>query len=104
MNDAREKALDRLVLKDGVEQFFQHENDLLDTRQYEAWLGLLSDDIRYWMPLARNQAFGDWDGEWTRKGQDLNWFDEGKFELEQRVKHVCYTHLKMQTHHDGSVY
>jgi 3-phenylpropionate/cinnamic acid dioxygenase small subunit len=87
-SEARETALDRLVLKDAVEQFFQRENDLLDTRQYEAWLGLLSDDIRYWMPLARNQAFGDWDGEWTREGQDLNWFDEGKFELEQRVNQL----------------
>ena len=87
-SDDRDAALDRLVLKDDVEQFFTRENDLLDTRQFEAWLALLSDDIRYWMPLARNQAFGEWDDEWTREGKDLNWFDEGKFELEQRVKQI----------------
>jgi 3-phenylpropionate/cinnamic acid dioxygenase small subunit len=87
-NSARDAALDRLLLKDSVEAFFTHENDLLDTRRFEDWLGLLDDDIRYWMPLARNQPFGEWDDEWTREGEDLNWFDEGKFELEQRVKQI----------------
>ena len=51
-------------------------------------LGLLADDLRYWMPVARNRAFGEWDGEWTREAKDLNWFDEGRFELEQRVRQI----------------
>ena len=53
-----------------------------------ALLELLCDDIRYWMPLARNAEFGHWDTEYTEQGKDLNWFDEGKFELEQRVNQL----------------
>ncbi len=80
--------LDQLLLRYEVEQFLCREAELLDARQFEAWLDLLADDIRYWMPLSRNMAFGEWDAEYTREGEDLNWFDEGKFELEQRVKQI----------------
>ena len=81
-------AIDALLLRHEVEQFLFHEADLLDTRQFESWLDLLADDIRYWMPVTRNCAFGDWDSEYTSEQKDLNWFDEGKFELEQRVKQI----------------
>ena len=81
--------IDELLLRYRVEQFYIHEAELLDTRQFEAWLGLLADDIRYWMPVMRNKGHGEWDDEYTREGTDLNWFDEGKFELEQRVKQIA---------------
>lgn len=80
--------LDQLLLRYEVEQFFIQEAELLDSRQFEDWLDLLTDDIRYWMPLARNQEMGDWGGEYSKEGKDLNWFDESKFELEQRVKQI----------------
>ena len=83
--DAREALLEELLLRHEVERFFNAENDLLDNREFTSWLDFLAEDIRYWMPLARNRAFGEWGHEWTREGKDLNWFDEGKFELEQRV-------------------
>jgi len=82
-------VLDDLILRYEVERFFNQENELLDTRQFESWLDLLADDLRYWMPLARNRAYGDWQDEWTREGKDLNWFDEGKFEVEQRVAQIA---------------
>jgi 3-phenylpropionate/cinnamic acid dioxygenase small subunit len=82
-------ALDALILRHEIEQFFNHENELLDTRRFDAWLDLLADDLRYWMPLARNRPCDDLNGEWTREGKDLNWFDEGKFEMEQRVKQLA---------------
>jgi 3-phenylpropionate/cinnamic acid dioxygenase small subunit len=89
MDGSTNKALiDELLLRYQAEQFYIHEAELLDSRQFEAWLDLLAEDIRYWMPLARNQEIGEWDGEYTREGEDLNWFDEGKFELEQRVKQI----------------
>ena len=88
MQADREQLLDRLLLRGEVEGFYAAEADLLDSRQFEAWLDLLADDIRYWMPLATNREFGDWDGEYSVEGKDLNWFDEGKFELEQRVKQI----------------
>ena len=40
------------------------------------------------MPVTINKEYGEWDKEHTREGKDLNWFDEGKFELEQRVRQI----------------
>lgn len=81
-------AIDQLLLRHEIEQFFIMEAELLDARQFNAWLDLLAEDIRYWMPLASNRQYGDWDNEYTAEGRDLNWFDEGKFELEQRVRQI----------------
>ena len=77
-----------MLLHRSVEAFLFHEANLLDDRRYEDWLELLTDDVRYWMPLHRNFSFGDEQDEHTREGRDLNWFDEGRFELEQRVKQI----------------
>lgn len=89
MDIGADKALlDRLLLKHAVEQFYAREADLLDSRRFDDWLGLLADDLRYWMPLNYNRPFGEWEGERSGEGKDLNWFDEGKFEIEQRVKQI----------------
>ena len=80
--------MEELLLRYEVEKFFNHEAELLDSRKFEIWLDLLTEDIRYWMPLSRNQEFGGWEKQYTREGKDLNWFDESKFELEQRVKQI----------------
>ena len=82
------KLLDQLVLRHQVEQFYNAEAELLDTRQFNAWLDLLAEEIRYWMPVTINKESGKWHEERTREGKDLNWFDEGKFELEQRVRQI----------------
>lgn len=81
-------ALDKLLLHSEVEEFLHHEAELLDARSFDAWLELLADDIRYWMPLSRNVASDRRELEYSRQGEDLNWFDEGKFELEQRVRQI----------------
>jgi 3-phenylpropionate/cinnamic acid dioxygenase small subunit len=80
--------LAQIVLRHRVEQFYIAEAELLDTRRFREWLALLDADIRYWMPVASNREMGRWDGEYTKEGTDLNWFDEGKFELEQRVEQI----------------
>ena len=49
---------------------------------------LLTEDIRYWMPIRRNVKFGELDREYTREGQDINWFDEGKDTLTRRVNQI----------------
>ena len=77
-----------LLLKQDVEAFLYHEANLLDDRQYEEWLDLLTDDIRYWVPMRRNVKFGELEREFTREGQDINWFDEGKTTLTQRVRQI----------------
>jgi 3-phenylpropionate/cinnamic acid dioxygenase small subunit len=97
-------ALAKLTLRYEVEEFLIREAELLDERQFESWLELLADDIHYFAPLARNRRFGDCDTEYTNEDGDLNWFDEGKFELEQRVKqimtgqHWCEEPVSRTTH------
>ena len=71
-----------------VEEFLYYEADLLDFRQYSTWLDILTNDIRYFMPLVRNIKYGDWDREFTKEGQDIAWFDEGKETLTQRVRQI----------------
>jgi len=80
--------LARLLLKQEIEDFLYHEAELLDERRYEEWLDLLCEDIRYYMPMRRNVKFGELDREFTREGQDINWFDEGKDTLTRRVKQI----------------
>jgi 3-phenylpropionate/cinnamic acid dioxygenase small subunit len=84
----RDEELTRLLLKQEVEEFLYHEADLLDDRRYEEWLALVADDVRYWMPMRRNVKFGEEEREFTRAGQDINWFDEGKETLTRRVKQI----------------
>lgn len=81
-------SISRMLLKNEVEEFLFHEAELLDDRRFAEWLDLLSDDIRYWMPMRRNVKFGELDREFTREGFDINWFDEGKSTLERRVNQI----------------
>ena len=83
-----DQSVARLVLKDEIEQFLFAEAELLDAREYEQWLSLLDDDIRYWMPMRRNVKFGELEREYTREGQDISWFDEGKDTLTRRVNQI----------------
>ena len=83
-----ESNIAQLLLKNEIEEFLFQEAELLDERSFEDWLDLLTDDIRYWMPMRRNVKFGELDREFTREGQDINWFDEGKETLERRVKQI----------------
>lgn len=67
-----------------VAEFLHAEADLLDSRDYEAWLGLLDDDFTLRMPLARNVRRDQIAYEYTDEGQAA-WFDEGVPTLRQRV-------------------
>ncbi len=80
--------LAHFLLKDEIEGFLYKEAELLDERRFEEWLDLLTEDIRYWMPMRRNVKFGESEREFTREGQDINWFDEGKDTLNRRVKQI----------------
>jgi 3-phenylpropionate/cinnamic acid dioxygenase small subunit len=77
-----------LLLQQEIESFLYEEAELLDERRYEDWLGLLAEDVRYWMPMRRNVKFGELEREFTREGQDVNWFDEGKDTLTRRVQQI----------------
>jgi 3-phenylpropionate/cinnamic acid dioxygenase small subunit len=82
------EQLNRLLLKAEIEEFLYREAELLDERRYEEWLALVAEDVRYWMPMRRNVKIGEHEREFTRADHDINWFDEGKDTLEQRVKQI----------------
>jgi 3-phenylpropionate/cinnamic acid dioxygenase small subunit len=75
----------RLHLQYEVEQFLYAEAALLDARKYRAWLGLVADDIHYWMPIRRTVTVSDLDLEFTKPG-DMAYFDDDRTLLEMRVK------------------
>ena len=84
----RDERISRLLLKQQVEDFLCEEADLLDARRYDDWLGLLAEDVRYWMPMRRNVKLDDREREFTREGRDISWFDEGKETLTRRVRQI----------------
>jgi 3-phenylpropionate/cinnamic acid dioxygenase small subunit len=85
MDDER---LARVLLTHDVAEFLYREAELLDERRYADWLALLTDDVRYWMPMRRNVKFGEESREFTRETTDINWFDEGKETLTRRVRQI----------------
>jgi 3-phenylpropionate/cinnamic acid dioxygenase small subunit len=85
---AESSPLERLLVKQEIEDFFYREADLLDERRYEEWLELFTEDAHYWMPLRRNVPRDEPEREFTREGADVNWFDEGKDTLTRRVKQI----------------
>ncbi|HEY1933749.1 MAG TPA: 3-phenylpropionate/cinnamic acid dioxygenase subunit beta [Acetobacteraceae bacterium] len=85
MNDDR---VARLLLTEEIAQFLYAEAELLDERRHDEWLALLAEDIRYWMPMRRNVKYGDTAREFTREGEDISWFDEGKDTLTRRVRQI----------------
>ena len=81
------RELAELRLAREVEQFLYAEAELLDQTRFADWLELFTDDVRYWMPLRRNVKSGT-NGEVTRQGEEVAWFDEGKETLRQRVEQL----------------
>ena len=80
--------LAQLLLKEEVEQFLYQEAELLDERRFDEWLALLTEDVRYYMPIRRNVKFSELNREFTRQGKGINWFDEGKDTLTRRVNQI----------------
>jgi 3-phenylpropionate/cinnamic acid dioxygenase small subunit len=70
-------------------QFLVDEAYLLDAQQYEAWLDIMTDDIRYVMPVRVTTARGA--GFDTSPGMDH--FDEDKYSLNQRVARMATEHV-----------
>ena len=79
-----------------VEQFLYREARMLDDRQFHDWLNLLTEDIRYWMPVRSNRypvsskAISILDGaryeeEEVSKEGELAIMDEDKDSLTRRI-------------------
>ncbi len=79
----------RLLLKQEIEDFLYLEADLLDRRDFRAWIDLLAEDLVYFMPIRRNVKFGQHaEKENTRQGEGISWFDEDKWTLNKRVEQI----------------
>ncbi len=72
-------------LQQEIEQFLFYEASVLDDRQYEEWLGLLGDDIRYVMPIRATLANRDRAKEFGGPG-DIAYYDDSKASLSLRVR------------------
>ena len=83
-----QSQLRHLLLVREIEEFLYAEAELLDEWRLEEWLDLLTEDVRYWMPIRRNVKYGERERELTREQQDVNWFDEGKATLRARVVQI----------------
>jgi 3-phenylpropionate/cinnamic acid dioxygenase small subunit len=82
----KEILLARLLLEREIENVLFAEADLLDERRFEEWLGMLTDDFLYFVPISHNVRFGQWDKEYSQEGVDISWFEEGRETIELRVR------------------
>jgi phthalate 3,4-dioxygenase subunit beta len=69
-------------------QFLVEEAALLDAADYDGWLGLLAEDIRYLMPVRVTTARGA--GFDTLP--DMSHFDEDMYALRKRVQRLATEH------------
>jgi 3-phenylpropionate/cinnamic acid dioxygenase small subunit len=70
-----------------IEDFYHREADLLDEREYDQWLDLLTDDVVYWMPMRKNVSYANRDKDITAEN-DVAWFHDDKETLRKRVKQI----------------
>lgn len=71
-----------------VHQFLVQEADLLDSRRYQDWLGLFTEDILYKMPVRVTRAY-------TLEGsilEDMDHFNEDMYSLQKRVDRFATEH------------
>lgn len=76
-------------LKREIEEFLYDEAELLDQREFKAWIDTLAEDIVYFMPMTFNVKFGEHARrEKTRLEGEMSWFNEGKWTLNKRVEQI----------------
>ena len=59
-----------MELQHEVEQFLYRQSELLDTRQWQGWIDLFTDEGVYWMPA--DPAHKHWDGMPSIFAEDKN--------------------------------
>lgn len=76
-------------LRHKIEDFLYLEAELLDDRKLREWLDLLTDDVRYWMPIRHNplERPEDLSDELAKPG-DGYYFDDDKTSLSVRVERL----------------
>lgn len=72
-------------LQQAIEQFLYLEAELLDAGDVAQWLTLLTDDVRYVMPIRSNRNPREQHREWSGPA-DVALFDETKSSLTMRLR------------------
>lgn len=76
-------------IKREIEEFLYDEAELLDRRDFRAWLDSLAEDLVYFMPIMFNVKSGEHARhEKTRLAKDMSWFNEGKWTLGKRAEQI----------------
>ena len=71
-----------------AQDFLIAEAEALDERRYQDWLGLLTDDVRYRMPVRVTVHAGAGSGEL----EGMSHFDEDRYTLGKRVERLTGEH------------
>jgi biphenyl 2,3-dioxygenase subunit beta len=76
-------------LRRAIEDFYYREAELLDERKLREWFELLTDDVRYWMPIRHNpfERPENPSDELAQPGEGY-YFDDDKESLRIRVERV----------------
>lgn len=77
-----------VALRLEIEDFLHREAELVDDRDFEAWLDCFADDLVYQVPMARNLRHEDIGKEYLKDPLDVYWIDEGKAMLATRVAQI----------------
>ncbi len=78
---------ERMQLSFEVQEFLYHEAELLDDRRMDEWLGLLTEDIHYWMPIRRTTQAKEVHLEFTKPG-GMAFYDDDFGTLALRVQRL----------------
>lgn len=73
-----------LELRIAVQDFMIEEAELLDSRRFEEWLALFTDDVEYRVPVRITRRLGNPDVV-----EDIFHFDENKMSLGLRVRRLA---------------
>lgn len=76
-------------LRRAIEDFYYREAELLDERKLREWFELLTEDVRYWMPIRHNplERPENLFDELAQPGEGY-YFDDDKESLRIRVERV----------------
>ncbi|MCP3733136.1 aromatic-ring-hydroxylating dioxygenase subunit beta [Sphingomonas sp. MG17] len=74
-------------LQHEIEQFYYREAALLDRREFKAWLSLLAEDLRYFMPLRMSRMNRFDDKEFSDDNEYAS-FDEDIVAMRGRIRKV----------------
>ena len=67
-----------------IERFLYREARLLDSGEFDSWLGLLAPDIHYWMPVVENRMLEDLSGAYGP--ERMAYFDDHLPDLQRRIE------------------